>query len=171
MNYAFYDGARTTSPFEPEDKEAKYDVEKYPPIFDVEYDIVGNDYKELIELCCRYSKYFSLEYFSIYYIDHTEIEKLLKPYETKVDPAQFFSKPRYYSPLASKKIFYMVCPETCKILSEHVNTLWSWIANTEFKKPEDLTFYRQDASVFLNRPFTTENAFSFQKTMRTFQRS
>lgn len=110
-----------------------------------EYDIVGEDYKDLIDVCCKYSKYFSLVYLS----NSEEVKNLLSPYIATVDPARFEMYSEYLSPLRSKKTFYHVCPQTRAILCEHVDTLWSWISDRVFNNPEDLTFYREDSSIFL----------------------
>lgn len=128
---------------------AFFDINIYNEREDCEFDLIGEDYRELIETCCKHCEYFSLIYeYSVYMKQTDPIWSLLKPFSVKVDPAEFELYCKYRSPLQAKKVFYRICPETIEILCTHVNSLWSWIYNSEFRNPEDLTFYRDDASIF-----------------------
>ena len=122
---------------------AFFDINIYNEFEDCDFDLIGADYRELIETCCKHCKYFSLVYLN----QTNPIFDLLKPFSVKVDPAEFELYCKYSSPLQSKKVFYRICPETIEILCTHVSTLWSWICNLELNNPEDLTFYRGDASI------------------------
>ncbi len=112
-----------------------------------EYDIEGDDYRELIDVCCQYCSVVSFEIYPQYedaeYL--TQIQKYMvnreNTYRTVTD--EFGS---YIT--GSDKRYYTVCSEICDLLKKEKNIFsWFWQENNPFHF-ENLTFYRSDGSVF-----------------------
>lgn len=110
-----------------------------------EYDITGEEYKTLLEHCCRYSSVFSL------YQDNIEAIRALEPYRIVVDDKVFHREVHYghYGNTEGKVIYYRVCEEIYDILTKHCNSLFQWINGWGYHNPTDPIFYREDGSVFL----------------------
>ena len=116
-----------------------------------EYDIQGENYKILIDLCCKYSSIVSflifdektdlVKQFDKYRISECEIPQCVhRSYRADVcDENLSHEVPVYY---------YRLCPELCELLANAVNGVFEWIYAWGFDNPEDITFYREDGSVF-----------------------
>ena len=130
-----------------------------------EHDIVGIEYKNLIEVCCKYCTTFSV----IATNKNSVLLKKLQKYETKKNPKISFEFEHYTKECLEIK-YYNVTSELYKTLIENTNNIFCWINGWNFANPEDPTFYREDGSVFLHRPYTKANARSSLK-MKTFPKS
>lgn len=109
---------------------------------DEDIDIKGERYQQLIDVCLRYSTYFSL----VYCEESMPIKDL--------DDNLFISTMTNHWPGTWSGDYYKIglyrCnPATDKLLKTHVNSLFSWVYHGGNHNPEDLTFYRNDKSVFL----------------------
>lgn len=108
-----------------------------------EYNIEGQEYINLIEVCCRYCKTLSL----IVTNNNSELLHKLKKFETHKSPKISFGFPHYENTSIIIK-YYNVCPELCDIITSNTSDIFCWINGWGFKNPEDPTFYREDGSVF-----------------------
>lgn len=112
-----------------------------------EYDIVGDDYTDLIKTCCQYCKTLSFRIVNarINYIDD------LEAYRIAQDNNINFMSPAYWIDGKPDEIrYYKICPELCKLLLQSVESIFQWryISQESYTNPEDPTFYREDGSVF-----------------------
>ena len=109
-------------------------------------DIEGKAYDELIDVCFKYSEYFSLIY------------------QYGLPSYGFWEHYRIFSQTTCKwpgsggpEVLYEVyrcTPETKKILKSFVDSLFCWVnfpynPDPRYHNPEDLTFYRGDQSIFM----------------------
>lgn len=108
---------------------------------DEEIDIRGEKYKELIEVCFRYSAYFSFV-FREKSIPVSGLERFLVA--SKITDRW----PGTWSGGLHKLSLYSCNKITKSILQSHVNSLFSWVSCWGNGNPEDLAFYRRDKSVF-----------------------
>ena len=108
-----------------------------------EYDIRDNEYEELIYLCCKYCKIFSMV---ITNPSNTVVDQLM-PYQTSAPNKVLLSFPDYDDQKASI-VYYRVCSEVREILTKAVGGIFEWIDGWGFTNPNDPTFYREDGSVF-----------------------
>ena len=108
-----------------------------------EYNIMGEDYKNLIEVCCKYCTTLSL----IVTNEKFDLLDKLKIYETQKSPKISFDFPHYKKTSIMIK-YYNVCPELCHIIISNTSDIFCWINGWGFENPEDPTFYREDGSVF-----------------------
>lgn len=111
-----------------------------------EYDIVGKDYQDLIRVCCKYSQVLSF----VIMQNNVSLMNEIKTFEVTPDPLIFDHSVFYDTGHHQKpyKKFYKVCPEMCDALLNHTDSIFSWICNSKYNNPEDITFYRNDGSVF-----------------------
>lgn len=124
---------------------------------DIYDDIIGQEYKEFITLCFNYSKYFSLSYQLMQKENNkpnlfgvNEIEKLQK----------FVVNGFIDNELGTHTIvrMYKCTEESQFIIQNYVNSLFAWQPYWEdCHNPEDLTFFREDASVFSYTSSHNEN--------------
>ena len=108
-----------------------------------EYDICGEEYKNLIETCCKYSVFFSL----IITDQNSDLYKKLKEFEVLKDDKINYKFDHYSDDYAEIK-YYKVCQKLCSVILENTNNIFCWINGWGFNNPEDPTFYRKDGSVF-----------------------
>ena len=112
------------------------------------FDITGDDYKRLIETCCKYGAVVSFAFFREY--KEISLAKELEPYQ--------INRPDNITcPLCNNKRFdlireaeiryYRVCPELYWVLTHYISGIYQWTQEWHFSNPEDPTFYREDGSV------------------------
>ena len=100
-----------------------------------EYDIAGDRYFELIDLCCKYCCTVSFVVcFSA--IDESFFEKIKR----------FLIKSEYMEE-GYETLYYSISPEVADALKNVSNSIFSWTFVAI--GAEDLTFYREDKSIFL----------------------
>lgn len=116
---------------------------------DEEIDIRGEKYEELIEVCFRYSAYFSFV-FREKSIPVSGLERFLVA--SKITDRW----PGTWSGGLHKLSLYSCDKITKSILQSHVNSLFSWVSCWGNGNPEDLAFYRRDKSVFFTRSHMKE---------------
>lgn len=112
---------------------------------EIECDISGEQYVDLIRLCCKYSSVFSV----IVHVPDMDI--VVEMDKFRIDrPENIQFKHGYYMSKNTKpnSQFYKVCPELCDIIIEKANSIYEWLNGWGFRNPEDPTFYREDGSVF-----------------------
>ena len=111
-----------------------------------EYDIVGDDYKTLIDTCCKYCTVMSLYITDLHLNGLEKLEKFRIP---KRDNIKFVYKHYWGDPLYYQKVrYYRVCPESKKLLIEISDSIFKWLNGWGNNNPDDPTFYREDGSVF-----------------------
>ena len=108
----------------------------------LEYDIFGEEYKKLICVCCMYSSIVSLNFYNEDNLESIEKFKILEKE----------NKSPLSNTLKGKRRYYKVCPELCSILQNEVDSFFAWLSFIDGKglKPEDLTFFREDGTIFLS---------------------
>lgn len=94
--------------------------------------IRASAFLELLRVCCKNSAYFSL----LHYVQQSE-EKLPLPIYRKA-----------FLPHTLCKCFYSCNEKTVSLLHSIEDDLFEWVRFDEPVKPENLTFYRQDGTVF-----------------------
>lgn len=110
----------------------------------IKCDIAGEAYKHLIEVSAKYSSILSL----CYYGNGAPLKKKLKKFETMMPTNISFVE---YHNHGGKLVYYTVCPELCEVLIASANGMFDeWVQNWQSEGPDNLTFYRDDGSVFLN---------------------
>ena len=103
-----------------------------------EYDISGNDYFKLIDVCCKYCSVVSFKIGN----KSSECLEYLNPFLVKKDIKVNTGNKNQRDEIR----FYSVCDEMCKFLKEVSSSIFSWLYY--IINLEDLTFYREDGSVF-----------------------
>lgn len=111
-----------------------------------EYNIQGEDYRELLRVCFRYS-----EMCSVWFSPHIHWVEKLKPYEISVDPDRFEYAPPYghededKGDIIIQLHFYRNCPELHQLLVDYTYDIWNgW----DYEQPAFLHFYRADGTCF-----------------------
>lgn len=116
------------------------------PNIHTEYDICGQEYKTLVEICCKYCKTMSLRICkdSIDYVDDLEVFRCEKP-----DNIDFF---HYTTSLDAEDCirYYRICHELKDLLEKASDSIMNWVSTWGYKNPEDPVFYREDGSVFFS---------------------
>lgn len=106
------------------------------------YDIRGNEYKELISTCCRYSKTLSL-LFPVFITVTSELTKF------EIERPTNLSLPgALYSPYQFQARYFPICPEVKEILLHAVDGVFEWLPARGHLNPMDPIFYREDGSIF-----------------------
>lgn len=108
-----------------------------------EYDLCGEDYKNLIQTCCKYCKTFSVIVSNFENPIVSKLQKFLIPAQDNIE----FKYPHYGNNL-SGVCYYNICSELCDILLQSANGIFEWIDGWNYNNPNDPTFYRNDGSVF-----------------------
>ena len=106
-----------------------------------DYDIQGDDYNQLMDLCFSYCDYFSLMFKS------KDVKCSILPYKVEIktpDNIAGFMTSEYF-----ERRFFKCNIESKDYMLSITNNLYS-LANTDGKnnKPEDPIFYREDGTVF-----------------------
>lgn len=113
-----------------------------------ECDISGEKYTELLKICFKYSSTFSFIIFGENkYKVLNGIPEALSPYEIEIED-YVVDNYRGYSRKITKH--YKVCPEIFDIVLGMNDSIFKWINNYCYSKPEDIAFFREDGSVFLS---------------------
>ena len=111
-----------------------------------EYDIAGEDFKELIETCCRYCETLSL----LILEEKAKVaEKRLEPYRIPKPEAITCDPYAHYGwgELTGVR-YYRTCPELCALLPQIADHIFRWRSGWRCHNPEDPVFYRSDGSMF-----------------------
>jgi len=114
-----------------------------------EYDICGEDYRRLIETCCKYSSYFSVFHSASQPEKVLPLLTQLEPYEIP-KPASVPNMYTHYEYVSGTAHYYRVCPELCEVLMNSVVSLFDWIPIRGFQNPEDPAFYRKNGTPFFS---------------------
>ena len=118
-----------------------YDTDYYG---NEEYDITGEEYKQLIQTCCEHSEKMSFKYFSN---KPTDLYQKLKKFKICSD---IFTHKGYNDIVSHEEVvYYRVCSELCYILQQEANGIFEWLYGRNYKNPEDPCFYRKDGTFFL----------------------
>ena len=115
-----------------------------------EYDISGEDYKELMRTCCKYSKTMS---FIILDPDVVSYLNELEKFNVEKDDNIIDEKVRYGRPgqkIQPYRKYYRVCPELCELLISMTDSIFKLLLGWGQTNPDDPTFYRADGSVFFS---------------------
>lgn len=100
--------------------------------------IAGSEYTALIKLCCAHSEYASLTFTS-----QEQVKRFSKFLCIEnIEPINNAEERRKY------RGFFRCSAETAQFLCTHVDEFFEWIDFEGCCNPEDLTFYREDSSVF-----------------------
>ncbi len=111
----------------------------YDDITETDLTISGSDYIQLINVCFRYSTTLSLCFPSL---------ELANKFSKKTEMLCYTISEN--SDLNRKYKCYFPCSDLMKeLLLSNVNDLFDWVQHDGKGNPEDLTFYREDGSVFL----------------------
>ena len=140
-----------------------------------EYDISGEQYHALLEACFKYSDSFSI-------ILSSSCKADLSKWENYRIPVEAYAKAVYshYGDIntgTGDKIRdyeirqYTLCPELCHLISQHTDTLFSWICGWGFDNPDDPAFFREDGSVFFNSTIHEGECVLYLKANETLSRS
>lgn len=115
-----------------------------------EYDISGEEYKELITTCCKYCEIMSLRFLS----PQTSFINELDQFVTSEIKNITFIYEHYYRNIKPENQpdvkYYRVCPELCELLLKIADSIFKWIYGWGYTNPEDPVFYRADGSVFFS---------------------
>lgn len=112
-----------------------------------DYDIKGECYQKLINLCASHCPYFTLTKVS----DYSPIFEELEAYRIERPTVCPISKSQYtISGFKSYNLYYCVCMESISVLLR-IGSIFSYLwDNISVNQPEDLTFYRPDGRVFFS---------------------
>ena len=111
-----------------------------------EVSLTGDSFKQLIEICFTYSSYFSL-------VVNREIEYKLEAFsaflveERLLLPNKVGREKQENAVLCIR--FYRANPKTMGLLLGVSDDFWKLVWYWGNRNPEDLTFYREDPSVFM----------------------
>ena len=115
-----------------------------------EYDIKGEDYKELMRICCKYSKTMS---FTILDSDVVSYIHELEVYATEKEENIHDVSIKYSFPGKKNQPYvryYRTCPELCNLLLTMSDSIFNLQCDCDFSNPDDPIFYRADGSVFFS---------------------
>ncbi|MBQ9744289.1 MAG: hypothetical protein IJW19_04100 [Clostridia bacterium] len=116
-----------------------YDTDPYG---NEEYDIAGEQYRELIRVCCEHSKYMS---FIIYDKRVSGYDELCK---YKIESIEYTPEDKY-----SRKyeiLYCSICKGLQNFLMNNVDSVFEWILGRGFSNPEDPMFFREDGTIFFS---------------------
>jgi len=119
-----------------------------------EYDITGEDYKELIRTCAKYCDSFAFVLKNVEALPK-ELDSFKLPITT--DIIEQYGYDNAFVPQVQKLFVqnepiyhYKVCTEMIEWFLWINDSLYDWYYVPEKICPEDLTFYRKDGSVFFS---------------------
>ena len=118
-----------------------------------EYDIEGENYHILIDVCSRYCTSVSFDIYPQY--ENAEYLLQIQKYLIKRDNTyrKVTSKIGSYM-TGSDKRYYTVCTEMCDLLKKEKSIFsWFWEEEKQLFHFENLTFYRDDGTVFFEDSF------------------
>ena len=106
-----------------------------------DYDIVGEEYEELIDFCCENAHMVSFSYLEESKSKFSKIE------DFKIQGKEVSSLQGY------KTSYYRICTELCNFLKSTTNSFFAWTCWKNGKindMAENLTFFRKDETVLLS---------------------
>ena len=112
-----------------------------------DYDIIGEDYIELIKLCIRYSKTVCFRRYEYNVIVPSQIEK----YRLPINETIVCNFPYYRSTpnVAKWQLYHFeLSKEVCEWIMSVANSIWDWKHYSDKRLLEDPMFFREDGSVF-----------------------
>lgn len=122
-----------------------------------EYDIKGEDYVELMNLCIKYSKTVCFRKF-IQFQYNSFIPEQLEKYRLPINENTM--KPYYgnYGPCCFKDIdeakeelyLFELSEEVIEWILSATNDIWDWDCGADKPLPSDPVFFREDGSVFFD---------------------
>lgn len=122
-----------------------------------EYDIKGEDYIELMNLCIKYSKTVCFRKF-IHFQHYSSIPEQLEKYRLPINEKTM--KPYYdnYGPCYFKDIdeakeelyHFELSKEVCEWIMSVADNIWDWYRGSKKTLIEDPVFFREDGSVFFD---------------------
>lgn len=131
-------------------KQIVYKFYDWDSVANTECDIMGEDYKQLISLCCKYSTTMSV----IIKNETESIYSQLQKFEISRPPKITYHYSNYgLGSLSDSQIgvrYYQVCTELCILLQSSFNSIFEWLHGWGYNNPEDPVFYRNDGSVFFS---------------------
>jgi len=137
-------------------KVMRYTYYDYDPVSKEEFDIIGEDYIELMKLCVKYSKTVCFRKF-IHLEYNSHIPERLEKYRLQINENTI--KPYYgnyrhscFKTLTdeAKEQLYLLelSEEVIEWLLSITNDVWDWDRGADKLLPEDPVFFREDDSVF-----------------------
>lgn len=115
-----------------------------------EYDISGEDYAKLLNICLKYCDTLMLRVLrnDAKNIDHLEKYRINKPFniDEKILMSVYYCDGYY---LQEQFRFYRLCPELLRLMLETSNSVFGWSYDWQHA-PEDPVFFRADGSVFFD---------------------
>ncbi len=115
-----------------------------------EYDITGDDYRELMSTCCKYGKTMAFTIMApdgISYVNELEKFAVDKEANIKEVSIRYGYPGQKFQPYVR---YYRVCPELCELLTSMTDSIFKLLFGGGQTNPEDPTFYRADGSVFFS---------------------
>ncbi|MBQ6825743.1 MAG: hypothetical protein IJP34_03675 [Clostridia bacterium] len=107
-----------------------------------EYNICNEDYKVLLEICFKYCKTMSL----IITNNNSKLLKKIEKFQIEKSENIIYKFNHYDNNVLIK--YYQTCSELLEVLLNTTDNIFSWINGWGYDNPEDITFYRDDGSVF-----------------------
>ncbi len=127
--------------------------------FDGERDLCGDKYKELIEYCCRNSRYLSFILSRTQTPMFAELERFSIPKPDKIGE----SSDRYKFAENFETVYFRVCPELCRLLVDSAESIFEWIEGWGYHNPMDPAFYREDGSLIFSSVIHEGEIFLYEK--------
>lgn len=126
----------------------------YSDATNTDNDIVGDEYKQLIDICFKYCKTVAFKIAPKQDISICkEMQKFIVAKNERI--TYNFYQTTYIDVengegTESQTVFYELTPELCNVMKNSVNSIFEWIYGRGFKNPEDPVFFREDGSVFFS---------------------
>ena len=153
----------------------KYTFYDTDPTGHEEYDISGEQYHALLQACFKYSDSFSIILSPSCKADLSKWENYRIPVEAYVKAV--YSHYGDANTGDADKIGdyeirqYKLCPELCRSIAQHTDSLFSWICGWEFDNPDDPAFFREDGSVFFTSTIHEGECVLYLKANETLARN
>lgn len=115
-----------------------------------EYDLKGEDYRTLFEICFRYSGFMSFMNCTAdnEFLKAIEEYRIPKPGNIKSDNS-LYGKPFLDDDEIGLQ-FFRTDNKLMNILLSHTRSIFEWIDGWGFENPENPVFYRKDGSIFFS---------------------
>ena len=115
-----------------------------------EFDIDGEHYLKLLEVCFKYSSSFSWRVCGNDIVEPEGIKKFQIPITDNVLHAYGHYYKHIDDPQLSQIRHYKITNETIDTFSSVTNSIFKWITDWVHTNPEDPVFYREDGSIFFS---------------------
>lgn len=135
----------------------KYKFYDFDPINGEEFDITGEDYIELMNLCIKYSKTVCFRKF-VHFRYNSFVPERLEKYRLPINKNTM--KPYYanYGPWCFKDIddakeqlyLFELSKEVCEWILSTADGIWDWDCGSDKELPADPVFFREDGSKFFD---------------------